>query len=375
MPDRRLRVLLASPLPPPDGGIASWSVRLLAAAAPDDIDRIHIDTAVHLRYHYAARIGFTRLSRQARVLLRSLWACWRLRPDVMHVTTSYDAAFTKDALLLQAGWLVGASTILNIHGGDFQRFFEEQSERRQVGIRAVLDRCACVVPVTQETAGFLTRLGLSNVHVVPNCVEIRRGDARATSGRPSRWLFVGWIMPAKGVSELLEALSAFPEATVTLVGPFVDERGERSDRWLAGELDRLSIRQRVRHVTGLEREAVRGIYREHDLFVFPTRREGFPNVVLEAMEAGLPIVATRVGGIPDMIEHEREGLLVPPRDGRALVEAIRRVGDEPGLAARLGRAARERARQMYSVEQVAARWHDLYRQVARRTNEAAERER
>ncbi len=102
-----------------------------------------------------------------------------------------------------------------------------------------------------------------------------------------------------------------------------------------------------------------------DLFVLSSRREGLPMVILEAFACGLPVVATRVGGIPEVVEHGRTGWLVAPEDPEALAEGMAAVLGTPGTGARLGGAARETAEREHSMERVVARYSDLYRSLCR----------
>ncbi len=101
-----------------------------------------------------------------------------------------------------------------------------------------------------------------------------------------------------------------------------------------------------------------------DVFVFPSREEGLGSTLIDAMAQGLPIVASRVGGIPELIAHERTGLLVPPGDPAALAAALARLAGDPGLRARLGAAARAAAA-VYTPEAMAAAYLDLYHDIAR----------
>ena len=114
------------------------------------------------------------------------------------------------------------------------------------------------------------------------------------------------------------------------------------------------------------REDVAEQLRAIDLFALPSKAEGISNTILEAMATGLPVVATRVGGNPELVEEGRTGLLVPPSDPAALAAAFARYAEDPALAATHGAAGRERARAEFSLERMVGRYTALYDEGARR---------
>jgi glycosyltransferase involved in cell wall biosynthesis len=360
----RVRVLLASPLPPPEGGIATWTRLVLQVSPGAGIARHHVDSSPGARYHYTAGVRLSRLLRQLGVAARVAWAIVRTRPDVFHLTSSYDRGWSRDSFLLTLARLLGAATIVNLRGGDFERFYRGTSARRQREIRETLASCSAVVPITAATAAFLTDIGLGNVRLIPNCIDLRQRRHRSAgeaSGR--RWLFVGWVMPAKGIVEILDALRAFPDDRLTIVGPAVDERNERSGSMLDAAMRDPQLSGRITHIPRVTPDEARELYPGHDIFVFPSRREGFPNAVLEAMESGLPIVASNVGAIPEMIRDGVDGVLVPHSDPGALIAAISRVRGDRDFAERLGTSARQRVSELYDVRRIVELWSRLYRDV------------
>jgi glycosyltransferase involved in cell wall biosynthesis len=100
-----------------------------------------------------------------------------------------------------------------------------------------------------------------------------------------------------------------------------------------------------------------------DVLVLSSLSEGIPVVVIEAMAAGLPVVATAVGGVPEVVRHEREALLVPSQDEEAMATSLRRLRDDPPLRRALGEAARQRALELFSLDTMAERYARIYEQM------------
>jgi glycosyltransferase involved in cell wall biosynthesis len=105
---------------------------------------------------------------------------------------------------------------------------------------------------------------------------------------------------------------------------------------------------------------VAGLLTEMNVSVLPSLSEGLSNVLLESMAAGVPVVATRVGGTPEAVEHGETGLLVPPSDPQGLAEAIARLLQEPELAARIGAAGRQSVRDRFSMDKMVHATEQLY---------------
>jgi glycosyltransferase involved in cell wall biosynthesis len=195
--------------------------------------------------------------------------------------------------------------------------------------------------------------------VIHNGVDLARFApvTNGSSGRaPVTVATLANLRPEKGLRQLVEAAAVVaqkaPRARFVIWG----------DGPLRGELDAL-IRERgltgAVQMPGPTRQpenALRGC----DVFVLPSLSEASSNVVLEAMGTGLPVVATRVGGLPGLVEDESTGLLVPPDDVQALAQAIMRLLETPGLAASMGARGRVRALAEFSLERMSERVDTFY---------------
>jgi glycosyltransferase involved in cell wall biosynthesis len=360
-PGARPRLLLLSALPPPTGGIPTWTLALLRSPLARRFE-LHVVSTSPTRSDAVSGDSSFRLDR-ARDALRTL-ARWlrelaRFRPDVVHVNTPYYWAFLRDGLALWAASLAGARTLMHPRGGDFPEFVAKAQGPWRRFIHATLRRADLCIALTRPNQRLLEEIvGPERVRWVPNFVELSDlgpvPDRTRRTG-PVNVLFVGWMLEAKGVRELIEAARALPAARFTLIGA-EDPQFLASVR---GELEALG--ERVRRLPPRPREEVMALYAEADVFVLPTWREGFPNVVLEAMAAGLPVVATPVGAIPDAVRDGEEGLLVPVRDPAALTAALRRLIEDRELRLAMGARARARAESVFSMEAVTAQLEALYR--------------
>jgi glycosyltransferase involved in cell wall biosynthesis len=174
-------------------------------------------------------------------------------------------------------------------------------------------------------------------------------------------LYVGRLRTRKAVAVLLEALASLapsrPDLRLVVIG-----EGEQAEalRLRAGQPD---LRGRVEFLGQLSRGAIAEWYRRAAMLCLPSTYEGFPVTIVEAMAAGLPVVATRVAGIPEAVEEGRTGLLVAPEDAVALADAIERLLRSAALRQRMGRAARDEFHRKFAIQVVTEQHLALYREL------------
>jgi glycosyltransferase involved in cell wall biosynthesis len=206
-------------------------------------------------------------------------------------------------------------------------------------------------------------VGASNrFSIVPNFID-SGSDKPASVAFPQSvktCLFVGSLLTLKGVEYLLaavpEIIKKHPELSLIIVGDGPEK--ERFEKIV----DHLLIREQVRFVGRVACEATSEWYRQAGIVVVPSLDEAQGIVVLEAFSHGLPVVASNVGGIPDMVQDGRNGLLVPPGDSAAIAAAICRLFDDRELWTRCAQDAYETSLR-YSWDQGISQILDLYKEV------------
>lgn len=232
------------------------------------------------------------------------------------------------------------------------------------------NRCTLVIAPSQTVKTWLTSLGVrTRIEVLPTAgLEFERLDRLDPSWVRPRYgippdapliITVGRLAREKRFDVLLDAFARAARggpARLLVVGGGPQESGLRA------AAARLGIGGQVAFAGSLEHDRVLDCYAAADLFAFasPTETQGL--VVVEAMAAGLPVVAVAAGGVAEVVADGRTGLLADP-DPRALAAAIRRMLDDPGLRSRCAEAGREAA-QEYAIGEIVARLVDLYRQAA-----------
>jgi glycogen synthase len=230
----------------------------------------------------------------------------------------------------------------------------------QVGER----RADAVIALTPRLAGLVSDGGVpkDRVHVIPSGVpdglfDRPQAEPDGLPPRP-RVVFLGRLHPQKGVDVLVRAVATVPGVQLVLAG----DGPERAA--LHRLVDRLGVGDRVQFLGFVPRVRVPALLRAADVLALPSRYEELGTVVIEAMRAGVPVVAADTGGVSSTITDGATGLLVPPGQPEALAAGLRRVFNDDGLARRLAAAARCRSHD-YSWEALADRVLGVYREVVR----------
>lgn len=231
------------------------------------------------------------------------------------------------------------------------------------------------ITVSERDRQALLRSGIpsESIELIYNAVQIEadqlpgsREQLHAEFEIPADRLVctaVGRLVPVKGYDVLVQAASLLDVGTPNLHLLIVGDGGSRQA--LSGQIELLGLSQRVTLAGYRDREQVLSILKYSDLFVMPSRYEGTPIALLEAGGLGLPIVASNVGGIPELVQNRQEALLVPAEDPQALAAALRELAFQPILARELGQRAAQRIRDEFSLDvQLQKTWEAYHKALA-----------
>ena len=377
-PAPRPRLLVVGPLPPPIGGVETFTQAILESPALAAFDVAHGDItkgrpkATQGRFDPAnfgwALIHFLRIAR----------ALARHEPDVAYIPIAGTwSGFLRDVAL---GWLARrtrARVIGHQHAGEIARVLARRGLAERV-VRAGFGQFHRLLVLGEPWRRMFLDYGLAMpIEICPSTFRrevFERGRAAVPVARTDaalRLLFVGQVGRRKGVLDLIEALARLlargRDVTLTVAGP--DQRPGERDAAIARAAELGLGSHLVRFPGAVHGEALYDLYASHDAFVLPSYTEGIPVVLYEAGAFGLPVVTTPVGAIPDLVRHERNGLLVAPGDVAGLAAALERLAGDPPLRARLGARLREDVL-AFHPDRVAARvaeavWSELAARDAR----------
>jgi glycosyltransferase involved in cell wall biosynthesis len=281
------------------------------------------------------------------------------RPDIVHVNSSKAGVLGRLAAVL-AGTPI---TVFTVHGWAFKAYSGPAAALYRWADRLMARATMVTICVTEteRAAGLAARTcDAARTAVIPNAIDTGAVPRSQVTGEPPRIIMVGRLAWPKDPLTLVRALALLPDQpfSALLVGDGPDRPV------IEAEIRSLGLTSKV-ELTGA-RDDVADLLAGSDLFVLSSRSEGGPIAVLEAMAAGLPVVASDVGGIPELVEDAVTGLLVPAGDPGALAAALGRLLAEPRLRRELGTAGRRRARERFDVSAQRSAHLELYaRELAR----------
>lgn len=358
--DKRVSVLMAGPRPGEYGGISAVANTILNSS--------RISNSHHIWYLPTWRPGSIprKFLYFLAALPRFLYLITVKPIDILHLHMAHGASFYRKALLALLAHCLRKPYILQFHSRHLIKWAEHYRFRKQM-VNSILGRaCAILVLYEQAIAEVRKLSGNQSIFVLPNPVDVRDQEFLSIKHKQEEVnvLFLGDISPEKGVRDLVSAISSVA-ASLNCDDPVVKLNlcGQGDTKKLKHKCKQLGVSDLVEFkgpVVGDEKDQ---IFERSDIFVLPSHSEALPVSMLEAMSHGLPIVATEVGGIPEIIEHGKNGLLVPIGDVESLASALTKLIKNPQRRQKMGKAAYQQVKENFNQQLISDKLSSIYRLI------------
>jgi len=335
---RKKTLLIVGPQPPPvGGGTVNVEILLQELKKYPDILVTSINTSPKDCHRQTNIFDLEEIRRAGRIIWKYLVNI--KKSDSVLIIATTTSIFTLGSILLFLARTNHVSCYIKPLGADLHFWLNGQKKMIQKYLVKVLSAASRVFVQTRELQTELCALGCNNVTHVPGyrLAPSNRVSEERQTGRPLQLVFLSQIYREKGALLLLEALRMLTSSEKTDVvcdfyGPILKE-----DR--LEFLRQLQATPSAQYIGIAEIGTASQLMAKYDVLVFPTfcTTEGYPGVIIEAMQAGIPIISTRLPSISELITDHENGLLFPMGDSRALVYAIRHLASDHTLREKMGR--------------------------------------
>ena len=369
--DQPVRLLLVSPLPPPVRGIQTWTQTLWERGLPAPFELELVNTRPVRQYSdVRPKLNLAEAKRNGGILWQTYRALASGRFSVMHLNCALPFASAPRNLVLA---LIARRTktpyIAHLHGTfKVPRGNSAAECFYRWAYRTIFAGAARILALGNLSYQSILELGdfahkthplvhnFVDFRAVPDSVPAKDMDV------PLKVIFTGALIESKGVYTVMEVANRFPDARLQLVGHCSDELREHFMK----RIRELGLEDRVQLLGPVANCEILRMLSKNDVFLFPSsfKYEALPYSVAEAMAVGLPVAASSVGAIPEMVDVPQGGWLAAPDDVGAYVDMLARLRDDPDLMRRMGQYNKQKALREYDYDVVIRQLCDIWRQAA-----------
>ncbi len=345
-----MRVLMVGPAREVHGGVS---------AVINNYYEAGLDKKIEMEYLPSMKDGsrWRKLFVALVAYIRFICIAWKY--DIVHIHMASDSSFYRKSLFILLTKIYRKKLIVHEHGGNFREFYYESKNRfKQKFICRVLNLADVFIVLSKEWYEFFTPIVREELlQIVNNAIVVP--DIEKKDYNNHNLLYLGRITREKGIRELVAAFEdirkVYPDSVLYLGGIFEEET-------FAGEIEG---REGISFLGWIDNEQKINMLSECSIFVLPSYFEGQPISLLEAMACGCCCVATQVGGIPQIITHGQNGILVEAGNKEALTDTLLSVIDAEDTKNVLGTAAKDTIRKNYDVRLRIEQLLEIYKSLQR----------
>jgi glycosyltransferase involved in cell wall biosynthesis len=371
---KKLKIAILGPYPPATGGIVSNLQNLLKSPLKEKYDLLTFRTMSDKSgtVDYESERVTTKVRRVLGDFINYLIFLTKKKPNLVFINTSFGKfAFWRDSLYIIASKLFNKKILLQIHGGKLDDFLHANILLARIFIKNIFRLTNKVIVLSLVQQKPFNDYGYGDkTRIIPNTVDLSAFHnssecLRKKYGIPKGNVIILFIASLwskeKGVMELLRAAKIIMDnrrdITFILVG------GGEEESAMVKYCSDNNLQDKVLFTGYLSKEEIIKVCKSSDIFSLPSFNEGLPMVILEAMAAGLPIVTTPVGAIPEMVIDGENGFIVKPGDYHALAEKINYLIENKEIRERYGHHNLNLIRTTYDVHAVAGIFDNLFKEI------------
>lgn len=340
-----------------NGGIATFE-NLIIKYAPSDIEIQHITSHEEGSATHKIKIFVQALG-------KFLWRLLFQRTDVVYLLISERANLLRKSIFALIAFVFRKPVLLHAHGAEFHVTYSRIPKWAQQSLSKIFRRCSGLIVLSKTWKDYyVLNLGLNpqQVFVLPNPTELPGKIPQRLNSNNVTLLFCGRVGQRKGTFDLIRAFANLP-----------DEQKNCTELIIAGDGDieqgrklvkNLNLAKYITFLGWVNSEQRDKLLAKADVFILPSYNEGLPLAILEAMGWGLPVISTPVGGIPELVVPDHNGLLVKPGDIEQLSEAMQLLIKNESLRFYLGSVARKNV-ESFDVKIYSRRLADIYHSISK----------
>jgi glycosyltransferase involved in cell wall biosynthesis len=343
----RKRILILGPLPPTVGGITTLIEGILNSDLNNKFEISPFDTQRPTYgltkdvwdYTLLIRIGFSSFIKSFAWTISHLmifpFILLKKRPNIVHINTASYWVFWENGIYVLISKLLRRKVILHIHGGGFEEFYNDSNRFFKFLLQTILNISDKVFVLSLSWQKFVVNIApASKVSIIENFVDSSLVDNFENKNRLSKGIFTALFVGGpgaklKGLFDVIDAAVIVRQHTENILFILLACADVKGLNGLCEEKGLASNIQILDYLHGSDKAK---IFLNSDVFLLPSYAEGLPITMLEAMAAGLPIIATSVGAIPDVIQNGKNGFLIKVGDSQSLADKILLLKDDPNLA-------------------------------------------
>lgn len=294
------------------------------------------------------------------------------RVKVLHIHVARNTSFWRKSIFILFAYAAKCPVIVHLHSGGFPEFYWNKCDAMQKRVvRFILDHADRIIVLSSQWWGLLDGMTQNTrITKIPNFIIEVENEPAACEREKNSVLFLGRLSTEKGFFDLLEAAAIVRQR---IPGFKLQCGGVGDINEVMARIKKLGMEDNIELLGWVEDEERRKLLNRTAAFVLPSYIEGVPMGILEAMAAGVPVISTTVGGIPEVIDCGVDGILMEPGDINALANAIASLLRNAEMRVDMGVAARQKIAQRFSAEKVLPQLEAIYRSLGAVPADAATR--